>query len=160
MHFIFSVENRDFLVSSIENAGSYLNRTFAVDLVLSVDEWSTRCIVPLSIAAIVRVVAGNWSFGRPLKAATRDQLCTSSDAMAAVTLIAMPIKTMSGPLAGDRHASRRRRSTRKPKSQLTPGRIALVELAPKSECWSVFFDIGAGPVRAPVKQIIGAHCVR
>ena len=159
MHFIFSVENRDFLVSSIENAGSYLNRTFAVDLVLSVDEWSTRCIVPLSIAAIVRVVAGNWSFGRPLKAATRDQLCTSSDAMAAVTLIAMPIKTMSGPLAGDRHASRRRRSTRKPKSQLTPGRIALVDWL-QSQNAGLFLTSAGSPVRAPVKQIIGAHCVR
>ena len=129
MHFIFSVENRDFLVSSIENAGSYLNRTFAVDLVLSVDEWSTRCIVPLSIRAIVCAVAGNWSLGRPLKAAKADQLCTSSSAQAVVTSIPMLMKTMSGPLAGDWHVSRRR-STRRPKAQLPPYQIALVELAP------------------------------
>jgi hypothetical protein len=87
---------------------------------LSADEWSTRCIVPLSIPALVRVAVGKWSSGRPLKAVNRDPMCTFSSA-AAVTLIAILMKTTSGPQTGDRRVSRRS----------PPNRLVL---APAFEC--------------------------
>ena len=50
--------------------------------------------------AVVRVVAGSLSSGRPLKVVKSDQMCSSSSAVA-VTLIALPMKTLSGPQTGE-----------------------------------------------------------
>ena len=51
-----------------------------------------RCIVPLTILAVVRVVVANWSLRRLLEDAIREQTWTSFSATVAPTLILFPLK--------------------------------------------------------------------
>ena len=53
------------------------------------------CNLPVPILVLVRDAAVNWSLGRPWKNARRE-MCTSSGAKAAVTLIPLPLEKMTG----------------------------------------------------------------
>ena len=54
-----------------------------------------RCIVPLTILTVVRIVTTNWNLGRPLEDAIREQMCSSSGATVAATFILFPLKRLS-----------------------------------------------------------------
>ena len=78
------------------------------------------CNLPVPIPVPVRDVAVNWSSGRPWKNARRE-MCTSSGAKAAVTLIPLPLEKMTG--LGNRVAANLRSPIQKSRTANTRPRI-------------------------------------